>query len=443
MSYSFNVFTGNLDLVGGGGVPFVSSASDTPSIDMTVLAGNISADLKIGTPNPSLGSVKIDLNIQPTGLAAEVDVSDLADAFPTANTSTTGLLTNTDWNIFNNKINSTEKGASNGVATLDGGGKIPSSQLPNSVMEYKGNWNASTNTPTLADGTGNAGDVYRASVAGTTNFGSGPIVFAVGDFAVYSGSIWEKSINSNEVVSVFGRKGVVISANGDYTASQVTNIPAGNIVATTVQAAINELDTQIDDSNTALTNHLNDTVDAHDASAISNVPAGTIAATDVQAALNELDSDIEGHINDTTAAHAASSIAYNNATSGLAATDVQAAITEVHTLSPGDIRPTTFAGANNIVAATNVTNLAFANGIVRGFEVLATVHLNATTSAFESFKLFGIQKASSWSLNVDSVGDNSGIIFDITSAGQVTYTSPNSAGFVALTIKFRAQALTV
>jgi hypothetical protein len=37
--------------------------------------------------------------------------------------------------------------------------------------------------------------------------------------------------------------------------------------------------------------HLADTTDAHDASAISNVPAGSIAATDVQAALNELDAE--------------------------------------------------------------------------------------------------------------------------------------------------------
>lgn len=37
--------------------------------------------------------------------------------------------------------------------------------------------------------------------------------------------------------------------------------------------------------------HLADAVDAHDASAISNVPAGTIAATDVQAAINELDTE--------------------------------------------------------------------------------------------------------------------------------------------------------
>ena len=73
------------------------------------------------------------------------------------------------------KIDDTEKGANNGVATLDAGGKIPASQLPNTVMEFKGNWDASTNSPTLADGTGNAGDVYLVNVAGTQDLGSGNI----------------------------------------------------------------------------------------------------------------------------------------------------------------------------------------------------------------------------------------------------------------------------
>jgi hypothetical protein len=107
------------------------------------------------------------------------------------------------------KIDSSEKGANNGVATLDAGGKIPTSQLPNSVMEYKGTWDASSNTPTLADGTGNAGDVYVVSVAGTQNLGSGSLTFAVLDWVMYNGSIWEKSASSNAVVSVNGQTGVV------------------------------------------------------------------------------------------------------------------------------------------------------------------------------------------------------------------------------------------
>ena len=86
-----------------------------------------------------------------------------------------------------------EKGVSNGYASLDSAGKVPIAQLPSSIMEYKGTWNAATNTPTLANGTGDTGDVYICNVAGTVNFGAGPLTFAVGDYVIYSGSIWQRS----------------------------------------------------------------------------------------------------------------------------------------------------------------------------------------------------------------------------------------------------------
>lgn len=44
-----------------------------------------------------------------------------------------------------------------------------------------------------------------------------------------------------------------MSANGDYTASQITNVPAGNIAATDVQTALNELDTEKVQANAAIT----------------------------------------------------------------------------------------------------------------------------------------------------------------------------------------------
>lgn len=110
-----------------------------------------------------------------------------------------------------------EKGQNNGYASLDSGGKVPVAQLPNSIMEYLGTWDASTNTPTLANGTGNAGDVYICSVAGTVNFGAGPITFAAGDWVVYSGSIWQKSINSNSVASVNGQTGAVVLYTDDIS----------------------------------------------------------------------------------------------------------------------------------------------------------------------------------------------------------------------------------
>jgi hypothetical protein len=106
-----------------------------------------------------------------------------------------------------------EKGNANGYASLDSGGKVPISQLPSSIMEYKGMWNASTNTPTLANGTGDTGDVYICNVAGTVNFGAGPITFAVGDYVIYSGTIWQRSS---------GAVGTVTSVAATITGDSVT-----------------------------------------------------------------------------------------------------------------------------------------------------------------------------------------------------------------------------
>ena len=92
-------------------------------------------------------------------------------------------------------------GAANGVATLDSGGKVPVSQLPSSVVTYLGTWNAATNTPTLANGTGDAGDMYICNVAGTVNFGAGPITFAVGDWVLYGSGTWQKSNGQNGTVT--------------------------------------------------------------------------------------------------------------------------------------------------------------------------------------------------------------------------------------------------
>lgn len=103
-----------------------------------------------------------------------------------------------------------EKGANNGYASLDSGGKVPASQLPSTLMTLMGSWNATTNTPTLANGVGDVGDVYECTVAGTVDFGAGPITFKVGDWAVCgAGSVWYKSLNSNEVTSVNGQTGTV------------------------------------------------------------------------------------------------------------------------------------------------------------------------------------------------------------------------------------------
>ena len=112
-------------------------------------------------------------------------------------------------------------GVANGICPLDGDGKIPTTHLPNSLLQYLGTWDANTNTPTLSDGTGVENTWYRVNVAGTQDLGSGSIDYNVGDKIVHNGSIYEKWDTNDEVTTVHGRTGDVVSQNGDYNATQV------------------------------------------------------------------------------------------------------------------------------------------------------------------------------------------------------------------------------
>jgi hypothetical protein len=59
-----------------------------------------------------------------------------------------------------------------------------------------GSYNPLTNTPTLIDGTGVAGDNYFLTETGTINLGSGNISFLEEDYVRYNGSKWVKTTKS-------------------------------------------------------------------------------------------------------------------------------------------------------------------------------------------------------------------------------------------------------
>jgi hypothetical protein len=133
------------------------------------------------------------------------NVDNTSDASKPVSTATQTAL--------DNKQDTSAKGVANGYASLDSGGKVPVAQLPNSIMEYQGTWDASTNTPTLANGTGSTGDVYRVSASGTAL----SLTFGVGDYIIYNGSTWEKSDTTDAVASVAGRTGVVTLTTTDLS----------------------------------------------------------------------------------------------------------------------------------------------------------------------------------------------------------------------------------
>lgn len=111
--------------------------------------------------------------------------------------------------------------------------------------------------------------------------------------------------------------------------------------------------------------------------------------------------------------------------------------------SAGDINETSFSLANNQASPANVTGLAFANAVVRSFEALVSVERDADSDLFEVFTLRGIQKGASWDMSVTANGDDSGIVFSITSSGQIQYISSDLTGHISSVAKFRAITLTV
>ena len=117
-----------------------------------------------------------------------------------------------------------DAGVAGGVATLDGSGTVPTSQLPAAILgalNYQGTWNASTNTPTLASSTGTKGYYYVVSAAGSTNL-NGVTDWKIGDWAVYDGSAWQKVDNTDAVSSVNGFTGAVVLTTSDV--AQGTNL---------------------------------------------------------------------------------------------------------------------------------------------------------------------------------------------------------------------------
>jgi hypothetical protein len=179
----------------------ISSSGGTISGTNLTTGGHASADLSLSggtmSGNIALGGNKV------TGLGA-----------PTTN---------------GDALRYDQLGANSGIATLDSGGKVPVSQLPATLMIYKGSWDASTNTPTLADGTGTNGWVYRASVAGTQNLGSGSQTWAVGDFVIYNGTIWQHSPAADGVSSVNGSTGAVtVNAINQLTGDVTTSAASGS-----------------------------------------------------------------------------------------------------------------------------------------------------------------------------------------------------------------------
>lgn len=103
-----------------------------------------------------------------------------------------------------------------------------------SGLIYKGVWNAATNVPTIESGIGNSGEYYLVDVAGNTDL-DGITDWAVGDWAIFNGTDWQKIDNSDLVTSVNGQIGNVVLVTDDINEGSTnlyyTNTRARNSIS--------------------------------------------------------------------------------------------------------------------------------------------------------------------------------------------------------------------
>ena len=267
----------------------------------------------------------------------------------------------------------------------------------------------------------------------------------------------------------------IADATDAHAGTAITNTPAGGIAATTVQAAINELDSEkaatasaVMDGDAAggvlggtypnpsfaadmatqaeLDAHVNDTSDAHDASAISILDAaGDFTATDVEAALAELQSNAEAddaalaaHLADAADAHDASAISVLDTGAFYTGTDVEAVLAEIAPQLGGGPA----ASGKSLIVSVNQVAHPFAVGDVVRVSDAGTSYVLAQADSVANAEVAGIvtedTDADNFMLTVGGLvegmtGLTAGAVhfLSASSAGDLTATEPSTTGQVS------------
>ena len=173
---------------GGGGVKYANLSQlktyiDADNYNYWTIAGGTSGSSNVSTTQTvTIAGTTNQLTADESGRTVTL-------AFPTGGfTAPDGSIATTQSNSDNSTKLATTAYVDSMVGTVVSG------------LVFKGSWNASTNTPTLASGTGTPGFFYIVSVAGTTTL-DGISDWEVGDWAIFTEQgatdAWEKIDNSS------------------------------------------------------------------------------------------------------------------------------------------------------------------------------------------------------------------------------------------------------
>jgi hypothetical protein len=226
-----------------------------------------------------------------------------------------------------------------------------------------------------------------------------------------------------------------------HAASDIVVTPTGNLSSINVQAALAELQGDIDSisGSTALNDHLNDTADAHDASAISTTAISGVTGTDVQAMLASIQGNLETHLNDTVDAHDASAISITSGQAtalGAASETVAAALTalddtiDTHITDSTDPHGTTLTQTNLTVTGVGQFDGNVTLGNAVGDLLVVNATLNANLVVASGVTIDGVDISA---LNT-SISDHINDTVDAHDASAISFVNTTS-GLTATTVQ--------
>jgi len=135
----------------------------------------------------------------------------------------------------------TSVGISNGIAQLGPDGRLAASQIPTSLqgaVTFAGGWNASTNTPNLANNTStySTGTEFVITVSGTQNLGTqtGSVNYLAGGFVIYGAGVWNYSPSASAFLGISAINH--ISVNTGTGLIQVSSDATSNNTTSTIVA---------------------------------------------------------------------------------------------------------------------------------------------------------------------------------------------------------------
>ena len=224
-------------------------------------------------------------------------------------------------------------------------------------VNYKGTWNASTNTPTLVSSVGTKGDYYVISVTGSTNL-NGITTWTQGDWAIFNGTAWEKVDNTDLVTSVAGRTGAITLTTADVSGLGTIATQAASNVSITGGSITGITDLAVADGGTAASN-------ASDA----RTNLGLVIGTDVLAP-------------NGSAANLTSFPTFNQNTTGTASN-----VTGTVAVLNGGTGATTTSGARTNLGLVIGTDVLAPNGSAASLTSFPTFNQNTTGTAASTPKL--------------------------------------------------------